>query len=133
MKMLPFNLQKAVYDLLANDIELLAVVTGVYDNPISPIAYPYLALGEVSGKDWSTKTAQGMQVALALHAYSQVSRKEVLEVLDRVFDLLQSGGLALEEHELVAMRFDYSEIGLEKDGVTYHGVIGFKAYAELVA
>jgi hypothetical protein len=96
------------------------------------VAYPYLAFGDLVAVDWSTKTTKGMQTAIVLHAYSQTSKKEVIEILDRVFDLLQSGGLTLEGQELVAMRFDYNEITLENDGVTYHGMIRFRAYTEVM-
>jgi hypothetical protein len=45
---------------------------------------------------------------------------------------MQSDALTLEGHHLVAMRFDYNEISLENDGITYHGVMKFHAYTEEV-
>lgn len=127
------TLQKAIYDLLSVDSEILTLVTGVYENPEPVIAYPYLTFGGLTASDWSTKTSTGLQTAILLHAYSQTSKKEVIDILDRVFDLLQSGGLVLEGHELIAMRFEYNDIVLESDGITYHGVIRFRAYTEAVA
>lgn len=131
-QMAHYDLQQAVYSVLSTDAELLSQVTGIYDNPHPVVAYPYLVLGQLRGVDWSTKTTQGMQSVLTLHAYSQISKKEVINILDRVFDLLQSTALDLEGHNLVAMRFDYSEIDLQNDGITYHGLIQFRAYTEVV-
>lgn len=125
-------LQKVIFETLNTDNSLLSLSTGVYENPAPIIAFPYIALGDLTATDWSTKTTRGLQIVVPIHAYSQVSKKEVIEILDRVFDLLQSGGLNLEGHELIAMRFEYNEIILEPDGITYHGVIRFKAYTEAI-
>lgn len=127
------TLQKAIFETLNNDSYLLSITTGVYENPAPVIAFPYIALGALAATDWSTKTTSGLQITVPIHSYSQTSKKEVIDILDRVFDLLQSGGLDLEGHELIAMRFEYNEIGLEPDGITYHGVIRFKAYTEAIA
>ena len=126
------TLQKVIFETLNADDSLLGLSTGVYENPAPVIAFPYITLGELTAMDWSTKTTRGLQIVVPIHAYSQVSKKEVIEILDRVFDLLQSGGFDLEGHELIAMRFEYNEIGLEPDGITYHGVIRFRAYTEAV-
>ncbi len=131
--MASYDLQRSVYEVLSGDTDLLGLVSGIYDNPYPVVTYPYLVIGALTGTDWSTKTTTGMQSVLTLHAYSQVSKKEVIMILDRVFDLLQSGALNLTGHELVAMRFDYSGIDLDNDGITYHGIIRFRAYTEAIA
>lgn len=127
-----YTLQKAIYTLLNNDSYLLTMVTGVYENPAPIIAFPYLAFGTLTAADWSTKTSSGLHTVIMLHAYSQEGKLQVIDILDRVFDLMQSDGLSLEGHHLVAMRFDYNEISLESDGNTYHGVMKFHAYTEEV-
>jgi hypothetical protein len=132
-KLAHHTLQQAVFELLNNDSQMQARVTGVYENPAPMIAYPYVTFGSLSATDWSTKTSSGLQTLIPIHVYGQTSKKEVIEILDRVFDLLQSGGLTLTGHELVAMRFEYNEVTLENDGITYHGMIRFRAYTEAVA
>ncbi len=131
-KLAHFTLQKAVYDLLSNDALLLSHVTGIYENPAPVIAFPYLAFGTLTAADWSTKTTRGLHTVIMLHAYSVESKKQLVDILDRVFDLLQSNDLTLEGHHLVAMRFDYNEISLGDDGQTYQGVMKFHAYTEQV-
>jgi hypothetical protein len=132
-KLAHFTLQQALYTLLSEDSEILSIVTEVYENPSPVIAYPYLVFGSLTALDWSTKTTSGLQTVVPIHAYSQTSKKEVIEIINRVYDLLLSGPLTLDGHDLVAMRFEFSEITLENDGVTYHGVIRFRAYTEAVA
>lgn len=127
-----YTLQKAIFDLLNNDSALLAIVTGIYENPAPVVAFPYLAFGTLSAADWSTKTTRGLHTVIMLHGYSREGKMQVVEILDRVFDLLQSSELTLTGHHLVAMRFDYNEITLENDGITYHGVMKFHAYTEEV-
>jgi hypothetical protein len=125
-------LQKAIFELLNGDSVLQTIVTGVYENPAPVIALPYLGFGTLSAADWSTKTTRGLHSVIMLHGYSRESKLQVVEILDRVFDLLQSSELTLAGHHLVAMRFDYNEITLENDGLTYHGVMKFHAYTEEV-
>jgi len=125
-------LQSAIYALLKDDVAIMATVSGVYDNPPKDTPYPYIAFGRLYDVDRSTKTSTGTQSVIDIYAYSQSSKQQVLEILDHIFDLLQSGELDLVMHHLIAMRFDYNEVTLLNDGRTYQGLIRYRAYTEMV-
>jgi hypothetical protein len=56
--------QAAVAEALRNSAPVMAAVSGVYDGPPSRAAFPYIALSDGSGSDWSTKTAPGREIGL---------------------------------------------------------------------
>ncbi len=58
--------QAAVAEALRNSAPVMAAVSGVYDGPPSRAAFPYIALSDGSGSDWSTKTAPGREIRVAL-------------------------------------------------------------------
>ncbi|MEP7350525.1 MAG: DUF3168 domain-containing protein [Sphingorhabdus sp.] len=45
---------------------LSAVLTGIYDGPPPRAAFPYISVADGLVGDWSTKTAQGREIRLAL-------------------------------------------------------------------
>lgn len=58
--------QSAVAGALRNSAPVMAAVSGIYDGPPSRAAFPYIALSDGSGSDWSTKTAPGREIRVAL-------------------------------------------------------------------
>lgn len=58
--------QSAVADALRNSAPVMAAVSGIYDGPPPRAAFPYVALSDGSGSDWSTKTAPGREIRVAL-------------------------------------------------------------------
>ena len=58
--------QAAIADALRSSVPVMAGITGIYDGPPPRAAYPYVALSDGSGSDWSTKTAPGREIRFAL-------------------------------------------------------------------
>jgi Protein of unknown function (DUF3168) len=59
-------LQSAVINALEAHPALADALTGVYDGPPPHAAFPYVAIADGVVNDWSTKTATGREVRLAL-------------------------------------------------------------------
>lgn len=134
MPQLPeLSLQQSVYDILSQDVNLSALANGIYENPPANVYYPYITFGQTQSADWSTKTTSGVQSLLTLHIYSQESRKEVLMIRDRIAELLYPGALDMPGFNLVVMRFEQHDIDLENDGITFHGVLRYRAFIENIA
>jgi len=126
-----FEIQKAIYELLTADATLMGMVNSVYDRVTEGAEFPYIVIGESVSRDWSTKTTNGQQILLALHVYSRSGgRKQTAEILDRIYNLLHQGTVSLSGHLLIAMRFEFGDITLESDQLTYHGAIRFRAFTE---
>jgi Protein of unknown function (DUF3168) len=58
--------QTAVCEALRNSVPVMAAATGVYDGPHPRAAFPYVSLGDGFNSDWSTKTAAGREIRVAL-------------------------------------------------------------------
>src|SRR5690349_18507109 len=95
-------LQKAIYQTLTGDTTLMALVAGVYDRPPQASAYPYITLGDAEGRDWSTKTASGVEFMGTLHIWSREGgRKQALTIMERVHTLLHDANISVEGQTLV--------------------------------
>ena len=99
----------------------------VYDAVPQGAAYPYVALGDDTQIDWSSKGASGHEHTLTFHAWSRYAgRKEAKELLGKVVAALGTR-LALDGHWNVDIYPEFETTLLDEDGQTYHGVIRFRA------
>jgi hypothetical protein len=58
--------QAAAITALQAHPALALALTGVYDGPPPRAAFPYISVGDGVASDWSTKTAVGREIRLAL-------------------------------------------------------------------
>ena len=94
-------------------------------------AFPYVTLGEARVSDWSTGTEEGGEHRLALHVWSrQRGKTECWSVQAALQSVLHDGALALDGHALVSLRVEASEVGMDRDGITWHGVMRIRALTE---
>ena len=100
-------LQEAVFAALCADAELQALLGGanVFDGAPRNAAAPYVHLGEMTARDWSTATEAGAEVRFAVVAWSRMpGRSEGLAIAERVRALLHDAALALDGWRLVNLR-----------------------------
>jgi hypothetical protein len=122
-----FPLQKAVYQVLIGDAPLMGLVSGVYNFVPQAAGYPYLTIGEVLQRDWSTTTTTGAACSLTIRVFSREGgRKQTATIMDRVHALLHQGGISVEGYTAVLSRFESAETRLEDDGATYQGIMKFR-------
>lgn len=121
-------LQKAIYERLTGYAPLMAAVTGVFDWAPQGQATPYVTIGDDTSSDWSDKAVAGQEMTLTLHAWAESrGRKTVKQILSHIHDALHRHALVVPGFTLVSLDFEFSETFLDEDGVTYHGVIRFRA------
>ncbi|MDQ1003966.1 hypothetical protein QFZ28_004366 [Neobacillus niacini] len=124
MKTALLQLQTSLYNRLSNDSNLLSKVTGVYDAVPKNQSYPYIALGEDTASDWSTKTTIGEEITHTLHIWSRYDgKKEAKEIMNLILESL-SQPLSIEGGFFI----DFSKVELmevfdDPDGITRHGVM----------
>lgn len=119
----------AVFNRLATDSTLAALGVTVYDNvPPSP-AMPYVRVGEESLVDDGGKDYDAVSRIIGIHAFSNYSgSKEVKDVMSAVDAALHDLPLAVDGQQVVFIRRSMSPIIiLEKDAITRHGVVRFRA------
>jgi hypothetical protein len=128
-----WNLQKAVYAALVGDATLTALLGGpkIYDAAPQNAAFSYVVIDQMRVADWSTGTESGAEHMLTLHVWSRhAGKKEAYEIADGVRAVLDGVLLGLEDHRLINLRHQYSELKPDEDGETYHGVIRLRAVTE---
>ena len=124
-------LQKAVYEALTDDVTLMGMISGVFDRPPQGQDYPYIALGESSVSDWSTKTSNGMEHAVQMQIWSREGgRRQCAQIMENVHRILHDVNLTPDGHRLISIRFVSSTISIKSDGWTYQGTMRFRAVTE---
>jgi hypothetical protein len=131
-----WDLQQAVYAALAASETLNLLLGGerIYDATPQAAAFPFLVIDQTQIRDWSTGTEQGAEHVLLLHIWSRnESKQEAYEIADTVRDALDGAALSPDQHHLVNLTHQYSDLKRDEDGKTYHGVIRFRAVTEPLA
>lgn len=126
-------LRQALFDRLAADAPLLALLGGVHvhDAPPKDAAFPFVTLGEAVVADWSTATEAGTEQSLTLHAWSRAGgRREAFAIAAAVQAALHDAPLALDGHRLANLRATTAEVRREGDGRTFHALVRFRAVTE---
>lgn len=128
-------LQKAIYEALSDDAELLTLLGGVhiYDDAPQRTRFPYITFGRTVVRDWSTGTEDGSEHIVTLHVWSRIAgRSQVYEIMRVVRDRLHDQQLAVSGYALVNLRWEFSDARREPDGETYHGIVRYRAVLEQV-
>ena len=120
-------LQKTVFDALDGDSTLQSLVTDVFDFVPESTAFPYVKVGEETAVDNGTKTLQGNEHTIMVHTWSRYrGRKEVKDIMARIYALLNNSSLSVSGASLVNARFEFADILVDPDGLTKHGVQRFR-------
>ncbi len=130
-----WSLQKSVVQALKSDVGLSVLLGGsyVYDFVPQRAAYPFVSLGNVVARDWSTSSERGDEHALTLHIWSKArGKKQCHLIVSTVRRVLHDVELVVEDHSLVNLRHEFSDVRLDPDGETFHGIVRFRAVTEVL-
>ena len=96
----------AIQARLAGDAGLAALIGagGMRDRRASGLDLPALVLGAVECRDYSTASEAGLEILLALEAWSGEGRRAAEAIADAVRGPLDDVDLALAGHRLVSLR-----------------------------
>jgi hypothetical protein len=123
------ELQKTIFDSLSGDNNLTSTLgAAVYDFVPDSSAFPYVKIGEETSIDNGTKTLQGNEHTLVIHSFSRYrGSKQIKEIMSRIYALLHESSLSVSGASLVNLRFEFSDVIKENDGLTSHGLQRFRA------
>jgi hypothetical protein len=123
-----FALQSAIYSALDVSAITSTLSCGVYDEVVEGNSYPFITLGEETAIDYSTNNLVGAETTINVHIWSRYKgSKETKEIMDKIHDLLHDVSLTVTGVNLINLRFEYSDIMRDPDGITRHGVMRFRA------
>lgn len=103
----------------------------VFDAVPSRPAYPYIALGTHTLRDFSSGDSFGQEHTLTFTAYSRSPGfREAYSLADLVSRILTAPALSLTGHQLILLRFVSTDIRRESDALTSRATITFRAISE---
>ena len=120
--------QTSVYNALNGNSSLTSSVSGIYDFVPESTTFPYVKVGDQTMVDEGTKNKKGSDFTLMVHTFSRYrGSKEIKEIMSLVYDILHESSLSISG-AMNNMRFEFSDIIKESDGLTTHGVQRFKTF-----
>ena len=120
--------QTSVYNALNGNSSLTSSVSGIYDFVPESTTFPYVKVGDQTMVDEGTKNKKGSDFTLIVHTFSRYrGSKEIKEIMSLVYDILHESSLSISG-AMNNMRFEFSDIIKESDGLTTHGVQRFKTF-----
>ena len=123
-----FALQSSIYTALNVSAITSTLACGVYDEVVEGNSYPFITLGEETAIDYSTNNLVGAETTINIHVWSRYKgSKQTKQILDKIHDLLHDVSLTVSGVNLINLRFEYSDIMRDPDGITRHGVMRFRA------
>ena len=123
------TLQQTVFNALDQSSTLQNLVTDVYDFVPESTAFPYVKIGEQTMVDNGTKDKKGSDFTIEVHTFSRYRGSvEIKNIMSVVYDILHESSLSVSGASLVNMRFEFSDIIKENDGLTTHGVQRFRVF-----
>lgn len=126
-------LQAALFQALSGDAVITSLIGGskVFDGAPRNAEAPYLHLGEMRARDWSTGTEAGSEIDFAVVAWSRLpGRSEGMAISDRVIALLHDQALDLDDHRLVNLRHVATETARSDKPEGRRTVARFRAVVE---
>ena len=123
------TLQQTVFNALDQSSTLQNLVTDVYDFVPESTAFPYVKIGEQTMVDDGTKDKKGSDFTIEVHTFSRYRGSvEIKNIMSVVYDILHESSLSVSGASLVNMRFEFSDIIKENDGLTTHGLQRFRVF-----
>jgi hypothetical protein len=120
-------LQKKIFEILSQDIELSGMITGIFDVVPDEQKFPFVMIGKDSLNDFGSHTGSGFEGNCDIDVYSQAhGLKEAKEIASRVYSLLHEIDLALEDFPTLSFRCDILDVFKEPDNRTVRGLLRFK-------
>ncbi len=123
-------LQTTVYNALIGNNPLTTKLGGnnIYDFVPENTSFPYVKVGDQTMVDDGTKDKKGSDFTLIVHTFSRYrGSKEIKEIMSLIYDVLHESSLSVSGASN-NMRFEFSDIIKESDGLTTHGVQRFRVF-----
>jgi len=124
------TLRRSITQALAGSPDVAALLGGVRIHDEAPPAanFPFITLGQSVIRDWSTGIEDGAEQSLTLHVWSPFGgKKRVQDIIEAIRAVLRDRALLLADRQPVNLRHEFSEVRLDPDGDSFHGIIRYRA------
>lgn len=127
------SLQKAIWQKLSSDAALTAKIGtgGIVDRVIAKRAFPYLVIGEIITRDWSTSTEPGEEHIITVEVWSDKDgHAEAQSLAGQARDLLHNQPLALTGAVLVNLQHISTRVRREPRSRAHVAFVQLRAVTE---
>lgn len=123
-----WELQQAVYAALTGSASLMALATGgVHDHVPQGTGFPYVVVGDELSNPADTDDILGAEHMISVHTWSRYAGMgEARQIMQEVYTALHRSRLVVEGAAFVDCLIDSSQVFLDEDGLTRHGVQRFR-------
>lgn len=123
-----YNLQKALY---AAVVAAVPTAVKVYDDVPDNAVEPFVRIGEMTAVPWDTDSSFGSEDTVTIHSWSVYrGAKEVKDIMSVIKAALHEQDLSAFGLKIVMVVLEYTEVIVESDGLTRHGVQRFRILME---
>jgi len=120
--------KKAVYLVLSTDGTLTGLTT-IHERAKLDEPTPFVDLADSLEIDWSTKSFTGAEYLIRMHIFADTT-DIVLQIAERIRTLLHRQELTVTGKNFVDMHHEDTEILIDKDETTLHGIVSFRALVQ---
>jgi len=117
--------KKAVFLVLNGDATLTSLTT-IHEGARLDQALPFIDLADTLERDWSSKSFTGSEYMMKIHVFAPTTDL-VLQIAERIRDLLHRVDLVVVGKNFVETSHEDTEIFLDKDQTTIHGIVSFRS------
>lgn len=126
-----WDIQVAVYSRLTSDATLMALVTGVYDEPPESANMPFVHIGEMIETPRNMLAQHGRSTLMTLHVWtSGRSNKSGLAIAKRVTELLDRWEMTVPGQHVVSVKYEFSQTLRDPKPEVRHIPIRFRVTTE---
>jgi len=100
----------------------------VFDHVPADSPTPFVAVGYTTQSNISTKTSDLHDHTATIHVWSEYRGfKEVKSLMEQIYAILHDNDITITGATLINLKQEFSEVFMENDGITRHGVMRFRA------
>ncbi|HEY7764443.1 MAG TPA: DUF3168 domain-containing protein [Aestuariivirgaceae bacterium] len=117
--------------LSSADVTLVLGAHAVFDEVPQGTPFPYLYMGDIETRDWSTQTKRGHEHSVGIHVWSDYcGRKQALNIIEAVDTALEDAALPLADHTLISLKTLFWTVLHELNRGLYHGIMRLRVVTE---
>jgi hypothetical protein len=132
-----YELQLGLYNKLAADAGVMALVEAIYDNPPqqadpeSNVPFPFITISDSTLQPWDTDTEIGTDATVTVHVWSRASHAlEAKQIQGAIYRALHRDTIAVTGYTVIGIDLITQTVERDPDGITRHGVQDFRIVYE---